>query len=54
MDAEDLIIDDGSQWEEIKHLRAVLPNIQASILPKALVVEAINLRDLPRFVVASE
>lgn len=52
MDAEDLIIDDGSQWEVIKDLCAIFPDIEASILPQALVVEAIDLCDLPRLVVA--
>lgn len=47
MDAEDLIVDDGSQGQEIKHLRTILPNIQTPVLPQALIVETVDLRDLP-------
>ncbi len=51
---EDLIIDQGSQWQVVEEVGKVLPDICVAVLPQALVVETIYLSDLSRFVVSSQ
>jgi hypothetical protein len=53
MDAEDLVVDDSGQAEVIKNLSAVSPYIDGAVFTEALVIKAINLRNLTRFVVAT-
>ena len=45
MDTEDLAVDDGGEGEVVEDLGAVPPHRDAHILPQALVIEAVNLRD---------
>jgi hypothetical protein len=52
--AEHPPIYDGTKAEVIEHLTAIPPNIAASVLSLAFVVEAINLRDLARLVIPSD
>jgi hypothetical protein len=54
MHAEDLAVDNGSQTEVVEHLTAVPPHAGAPKLAQALVVEAVDLGYLPRFVVAAD
>ncbi len=54
MHAEDLIIDDGGQGEVVEYLGAVAPYIDGAVLAKALVVEAVDLGDLPGLMVPSD
>lgn len=54
MEAEDLVVDQGGERKVIEQVREVFPNISVTILAKALIVEAINLSDLSRFVISSE
>lgn len=49
-----LTLDDCSQRQVVEELREVLPHVAVAILARALVVEAVDLRDLPRFVVSSQ
>ena len=53
MHAEDLVVDDRRQRQKVKHFCTIFPDVDAPVLPLALVVEAVDLRDLPRLVVAS-
>lgn len=54
MSATYLVFDQRSEGEVIEEIREVSPHIGIAVLPQALVVEPIHLRDLPRLVVASE
>jgi len=49
-----LIIDQSSQGQVIEYLSTVFPDIQRTVFPETLVVEAVDLGDLPAFVVASQ
>lgn len=51
VNAEDLAVDDRRQREIVKDFGAVTPDRVAAVLAQALVVEAINLSDLPRLVI---
>lgn len=51
VDTENPPVDDSSEGQEIKHVGAVSPHVARSVLPLALVVEAVHLRDLARLVV---
>ena len=54
MKAENLILDDGSQRKVVEELSEVSPHVSVTVLPKALVIESVDLSDLSRLVVASE
>ena len=54
MKAEELILDDSSEREEVKELGETFPDIRVSVFSAALIVEAINLGNLPRLMVASQ
>ena len=54
MPATYLVFNQGSEGEVIKEIREVSPDIGIAVLPQALIVESIHLRDLPRLVVAPE
>ena len=54
MDAQDAIVHERGQRQVIEHVRAIPPHVYAAVLPKALVVEPVHLRDLPRLVVPSD
>lgn len=54
MNTEDLVINEGSQAQVIKHLRAHLPYIVAAVLLDTLIIEAVHLCDLPGLVVAPD
>ena len=54
VDAEDAVVDDGRQAQEVEDLRAVLPDVHGTVLSQALVVEAVDLRDLAALVVAAD
>ena len=51
VDAQHLAIDDSRQREVVEHIRAPPPRVGVPVLPLALVVEPVHLRDLPRLVV---
>ena len=54
MDAEDAIVDDGSQREVIEDVSAVSPNIERAVLPQAFIVKSVDLGDLPALVVSPD
>jgi hypothetical protein len=45
--------DEGAQSQIVEHFAAIPPDVCAAIFPDTLVVETIDGRDLPRFVIAS-
>jgi len=51
---EDLVVDEGGKREEIEEVGEVLPNVRVAILAQALVVEAVHLSDLTRFMVSAK
>ena len=54
MNAKHTTIHDGTQSEIIEYLTAPSPDVIASVLPLTLVVEAVDLCDLSRFVVPAD
>lgn len=53
VEAEDLVVDKGCEGEVVKKVGEVLPYVGIAILSETLIVEAIDLGDLARFVVAA-
>ena len=49
-----LFFNQGSQGKVIKEIGKVFPNIHVSVFHQAFVVEAVDLCDLPRFVIATK
>lgn len=49
-----LLIYEGRQTEQVKDLDAQLPHVDAAVLAQTLVIEAVDLCDLPRLVVTSD
>ncbi len=54
MQAEDLVVDEGGEGEVVEEIGEVFPDVGVAVLAQALVVEAVHLRDLARFVVAPQ
>eukprot|EP00567_Pseudictyota_dubia_P007413 CAMPEP_0197436974 /NCGR_PEP_ID=MMETSP1175-20131217/4295_1 /TAXON_ID=1003142 /ORGANISM="Triceratium dubium, Strain CCMP147" /LENGTH=357 /DNA_ID=CAMNT_0042966381 /DNA_START=566 /DNA_END=1640 /DNA_ORIENTATION=- len=54
VDREDLILDDGAETEVVEYLCAIPPHIDAPVLAQALVVEAVDLRDLTALVISTD
>lgn len=54
MEAENLVVDEGGQREVIEQVGEVLPHVCIAVFAQALVVEAIYLCDLTRFVVTTK
>ena len=52
--AEDGVANESGERKEVEEVREVLPDVGVAVLAKALVVEAVNLGDLTRLVVAAE
>ena len=54
MDAKYLVVYDGGEGEVVEDIGAVFPHVEAPVLPEAFIVEPVDLRYLPRFVVSPE
>jgi len=54
VETEDLVVDEGGEREEIEEVGEVLPHVRVAVLSQALVVEAVHLSDLTRFVVPAK
>ena len=52
--AENLLVHDGRQGQEVHNLRAVAPHVDRAILAHALVIKPVHLRDLARLVIAPD
>lgn len=53
MNTEDSVVDDGSDGKIVEDVSAVSPYIQRPKFPQALIIESINLGDLPALVIPS-
>ena len=49
-----MVFDEGSEGEVVEKVGEESPHVCVAVLPEALVVEAVHLRDLPRFMVSAE
>ena len=47
MHAKDLLVDDGRQGQKVHNFSAIAPYIDRAVLAKALIIEPIDLCDLP-------
>lgn len=54
VEAEDLVVDKGGEWEVVEEVGEVLPDVGVAVLAEALVVEAVDLGDLAGLVVSTE
>lgn len=54
MQAEDLSVDESGEGQIVEQIGEVLPHIRIAVFAKTFVVEAVDLRNLSRFVVAAE
>jgi hypothetical protein len=54
VEAEDLVVDKGSEGEVIEEVGKVFPYVRIAVLSKTLVVEAVDLSDLTGFVIAAK
>lgn len=54
VEAEDLVVDEGGKGKVVKQVGEVLPDVGISVLAETLVVEAVDLGDLTRLVVAAK
>jgi hypothetical protein len=54
VEAEDLVIDEGSKREVVEQVCEELPDVGIAIFAQALVVEAVHLCDLSRFMVTAQ
>ena len=54
MHAKHPAVHDRAEREVVKHVAAPPPHVGAAVLALALVVEPVDLGDLPRFVVAAD
>lgn len=54
VEAEELVLNNCSEGEEIEEFSEALPHIGVAVLPAALIVKSINLGDLARFVITSQ
>ena len=54
METEDLIVDERGEREKVEEIGKELPHIGIPIFAETLIVEAVDLRDLTRLVVAAE
>jgi hypothetical protein len=52
--AEDLIFNQGSQRQVVEEICEIFPHIGIAVFSETLIVEAVNLGDLTRFVVTTE
>lgn len=53
MNTEDLIVDNHTQSEEVKHVGEVMPDVRISIFPCAFRIESIRLRNATRLMVST-
>ena len=54
VETEDLVVDEGRQRQVVEEVGEVFPHVGVAVFAEAFVVEAVDLGDLPGFVVASE
>ena len=52
METEDLVLNNCSQWKHVEEVGIVLPDVGVAVLAEALVIEAVDLRDLSALVIS--
>src|SRR5947209_3571539 len=52
--AKDLVVNQGGEGEVVEEIGKVFPHICIAVLAQALVIEAVDLGDLARFMIAAE
>ncbi len=54
VEAKDLVVNQGCERQVVKEIGKVFPHVRVAVFAQALVVEAVDLGDLARFMVAAE
>ncbi len=54
MQAEDFVFHNRGEGEEVEEVSVLLPHVGAAVLPHALVIKTIHLRDLPGLVISAK
>lgn len=54
VDAEDVVVDDDAEGEEVEHVCEVVPHTRIPVLATTLRVESVALRHAPAFVVPTD
>jgi hypothetical protein len=54
VEAENLILDEGCEREVIEEVRKILPDVGVAVFPQTLIIEAIDLCNLARFVISAK
>ena len=54
MKAENLVLNDSSERQQVEQICIIFPNIRISVLSQALIIESIDLCNLSGFVVAPQ
>jgi len=54
VEAENLILNEGCEGEEIEEVRKILPDIGVAVFSQTLIVESIDLCDLARLVISTK
>ncbi len=54
VEAEDLVVDKGSEGKVVEKICEILPYVRVAILSKTFVIKAVDLGDLARFVISTE
>lgn len=54
VDAEDVVVDDDAEGEEVEHVCEVVPHTRIPVFATALRVESVALRHAPAFVVPAD
>jgi len=49
-----LAVNERGEWQVVKEIGEVLPDVRVAVLAQTLIVEAIHLRDLTTLVVAAQ
>lgn len=53
METKNTVLNNGTQWDIVKHIRKHFPHILAAVFSNALIIESIGLCQSSRFVVSS-
>ena len=54
MQTENLTVHQGGEGQVVEEVCEILPHVGIAVLTQALIIEAIDLSDLPRLVVSSQ
>jgi len=54
METKDLVFHNRGHWKSVKQVSEKLPHVGVSVFSKALIIESVDLSDLPRLMVSSK